>query len=191
MTEMDGEKIKQNKGLNKLYGKLAQILDGLWFLETEKRLGFEKAYEIDEAVWSVFGRKEADRILKFLGLKKGKVMISDLPKILQLSLFNQSIKYEFNTPEREKGSDGNFRIFRFRVIDCKTYKGMEKVKRPPLQIRRICEGIGLVFYKNMLDELFPGSIVSCISCPYHDNDSTKDPTQICTWEFRIPVKYET
>jgi hypothetical protein len=36
--------------LTGLYSILGQVLDGLWFLETENRLGFDKALEIDLAV---------------------------------------------------------------------------------------------------------------------------------------------
>ncbi|MHA1872372.1 MAG: DUF6125 family protein, partial [Promethearchaeota archaeon] len=84
---------KQNNNTKNLYGVLGQILDGLWFMETEKRFGFDKAFEIDDAVWEIFAEKEAKRVLKFLGLQSPKP--EDLPEIFKYGLFNQTIEYKF------------------------------------------------------------------------------------------------
>lgn len=172
---MEDEKNK----LTKTYGKLGQILDGLWFLEVEKELGFKAAYEIDEKVWARYSRKEAKRLKNHLDIDQ--VTIDDCIRVFNLTLFNQSLTYEIDRVKE------NPHILRCNVTKCKTYNGMEYVKRPKDQIYKVCEGIGLVFFRNMLDELIPGTTVNCISCPYHpQNDSLQGKDFICVWEFKFP-----
>nr|MDO8117308.1 DUF6125 family protein [Candidatus Sigynarchaeota archaeon] len=64
---------KENEGLVDLYANLFQTLDGLWYLKIEEKFGFEKALEIDDAVWNLYGEREARRLIRFyqnLGLLK-------------------------------------------------------------------------------------------------------------------------
>ena len=43
-------------------------IDGLWFLEIEKRYGLDIALECDIAAWKEFSRIEAERIMNRLRL---------------------------------------------------------------------------------------------------------------------------
>ena len=45
-------------GLAKLYTQRGHLTDELRYFKAEKRFGFEKAYEIDEAVWVRYSQKE-------------------------------------------------------------------------------------------------------------------------------------
>src|SRR6056297_1048247 len=119
------------KGLSKHYAILAQILDGLWYLEVEKKLGFETAYEIDEAVWERFSRKEAKRLQTLLGFDKPSY--DDVKKILELAIFDQSLEFTL-----EKISEEPLTI-KMMVPRCKTLRGMQKVGRPDEQIYKICK----------------------------------------------------
>ncbi len=51
-------------------------IDGLWFLELEKRFGFEKALEIDLEVWKSYGVVLLKRIARMnnVALDPGKIM---------------------------------------------------------------------------------------------------------------------
>lgn len=46
-------------------------VDGLWFVKTEEDGSFEKALEIDIAVWKVLPKIQARTIQKLLGLEQG------------------------------------------------------------------------------------------------------------------------
>ena len=167
------------KDLSTVYGKLGQVLDGLWYLEIEKKFGFDVAYEIDEKVWEIFGRKEAKRLKRFLGIEK--CTPDDVIKIFKLSLFNQSLVFDI-----KQVNDDPITI-RAIVTDCKTLRGMVSVGRPDDQIEKICRGIGIAFFKTMMEELVPGSVIKCVSCPHLEEcDSIKDDSQVCTWDFVFP-----
>ncbi|MBD3351709.1 MAG: hypothetical protein GF364_09515 [Candidatus Lokiarchaeota archaeon] len=168
-----------SKKLNELYGNLGQILDGLWFLEVENKLGFEKAFEIDKEVWIKYARKEARRIKKFLDISQPNV--ENITQLFDLTLFNQSLEYKL-----EKINEAPT-IIRCIVSKCKTLRGMEYVGRSKSHIKKICKEIGLVFFQNMLDELVPKTEIKCISCPYlPENDSNDNDKYVCIWEFRFP-----
>lgn len=44
-------------------------VDGLWFLEVEREMGFKKAFEIDLEVWKRYGRIIIKRIKKSFGIE--------------------------------------------------------------------------------------------------------------------------
>ncbi|GAB4324429.1 MAG: hypothetical protein Kow0069_29990 [Promethearchaeota archaeon] len=161
----------------RLHGILAQVLDGLWFLEVEKSLGFDRAYEIDEAVWIAYAKKEARRVRSYLGFDKPSV--ADLERTLALSLFHQSVAF---TLKVSGPNDGEFVRVTLSVVECKTLDGMRRVGRPGEQIRKICHGIGLAFYQNLLDELVPGTRVRCLNCPGMGETTASR----CRWEFDLP-----
>ncbi len=165
------------RDLVKVLGQLGQILDGLWYLETEKRLGFEQAYEIDEAVWKIYSRKEAQRLRSLLGFEQPS--LEDIRTILGLSLFNQSLTFETQVVGKDPTR------LHFLVHECKTLVGMRRVGRDDEQIGKICLGIGLVFFQALLQELVPGTTVRCLHCPPQESeDGENDP--VCAWEFKFP-----
>jgi hypothetical protein len=183
-------KIKNTEELYKVYGQLGQILDGTWFLEIEKRYGFDIAYEIDWTVWSIYPRKEAQRLKKYLGIdnQPDKITVEDIKNVLGLSLFNTSLTFEI-----EPHADENSKMvkeFLIKVSKCKTLEGMEKVKRPKNQIAKICEGIGDIFFKTLIGELIPNTTITCVCCPFHkENDSIacdKFKPYVCIWEVKFP-----
>ena len=46
-------------------------VDGLWFIEVEKRLGFEAALDLDAAVWAVMPKIQARAIKAMTGQQRG------------------------------------------------------------------------------------------------------------------------
>lgn len=168
---------KETNEICGLYGKLGQILDGTWFLEIEKRLGFDVAYEIDEAVWKTYTKKEAKRLKEFLKIEKPT--LEDIKKLFKMPLFNQSLKYEFETFKDKPN------LLRLVVTDCKTLKGMETVKRSKEQIKKICIGIGEAYFPIIMNELVPGTKTKCVSCPYNTIPYRE---HVCIWDFEFPTK---
>ncbi|SRR6056297_867841 len=178
MDEIELEKLKEH------YAILTQIVDGLWYLEVEKELGFDKAYEIDEAVWERFSRKEAKRLKRLLGFENPS--FEDIQKMLELAIFDQSLEFELIKEKEDPLT------IRMDVSQCKTYRGMEKVGRPADQIYRICKGIGLAFFRNLLKAIVPETTVKCLFCPFGEGDEKipEGSEYVCAWEFVLPLKEE-
>ncbi len=175
VTEPDPDRLAE------LYSTLGQILDGIWFLETEKRLGFEQALEIDLAVWEDFAVRETKRILSAL-LNTREYSAPDsieltlklLEKILRITLFDQSVGYEI-----VRGDHGH--SLTFQVRQCKTLRGMKKVGRPMDQAQRICKDIGLAYYRNMSITLHPDLKVECLAVP--ESYIFDETSPLCAWKF--------
>lgn len=168
IDQIDPEKILKH------YGQIGQILDGLWFIELEKELGFEKTLAIDEKVWKIFPQKEAKRIKSLLGFDKPN--IKDIQNALKLAVFNQSLQWTL-----EEISDSPM-IIRMRINGCKTLKGMQTVGRTQEQINRVCYEIGIAYFESFLNALSPAVKVNCIHCPGRGEKITDD---VCVWEFQF------
>jgi hypothetical protein len=163
--------------LLKHYGQVGQILDGLWFMEVEKEIGFEKAFKIDEQVWRIFAPKEAKRIKSLLGFEKPT--FQDIEKALTLAIFDQSLSWTLEKVSEEPP------IIRMNVDECKTLAGMRKVGRNREQSDRICYHVGMAFFETFVQALLPGTQVVCTHCPGREQPGMKG---VCGWEFRLPVE---
>lgn len=168
IDQIDPEKILKH------YGQIGQILDGLWFMELDKELGFEKTLAIDEKVWKIFPPKEAKRIKSLLGFDKPT--INDIQNALKLAIFNQSLQW---TLEEVSSSP---MVIRIKVKECKTLKGMQAVGRSVEQINRVCYEIGIAYFESFLNALSSGVKVKCVHCPGHGVKNTED---VCVWEFEF------
>jgi len=163
---------------------LFQILDGLWFLEVEKEVGFEKALDIDRAVWEVYSRKEAERLMTARRLTPGEGTISMLQELLPASMFNQTLEHKCALAE-----DGQSLIF--YITECKTLAGLERVGRPSEQIYRICKEIGLAFFASFAHAVNPSIQVECHFCPSMpaeekcDDEELEAQGGLCGWKFFI------
>jgi len=171
--------------LSKLYPILGQVLDGIWFLETEKRLGFDKALEIDKAVWEIYTINETKRILSVLLENpedrfnfSNEEILNLLEQVLKISLFNQSVEYII---EKIPNNGGII----FKVINCKTLKGMKKVGRPIPQMKAICKDVGLIYYKNMVKELHPKLDIECLSIP--ESYESIGNSVLCSWKIFFKI----
>ena len=169
---MEEERIEK---LQKLYGALGQVLDGLWFTVLEKAVGFEKAYEVDDEVWRVYSRKEAKRLRSHFGFTTPGV--EDIKNVLRYSLFAQSLEFELEVVQNSP------LVIRLIISSCKTYSGMVKIGRPEDQAQKICKGIGLTYFGNLMDEISPGVQYKCIYTPYTRDEGYKNSF---VWEFTFP-----
>ncbi len=164
---------------------LFQILDGLWFIQCEKSFGFDKALEIDMAVWDIYSRKEGERLLKAVGKIPGQGSLKDVQELLPLSMFNQTLEYRIDLQEKGTG-------LVFLVTKCKTKEGMEKVGRSSDQIFMVCKKMGQVFFTSFARAINPAIKVECLFCPLmpggekNDIDHLEGKGGICGWRFTLP-----
>ncbi len=163
-----------------LYAGLFQVLDGLWFIELEKQFGFERALELDKAVWKVFAQKEAQRLIKFL-TEKGAITKSDGPikileKILPISIFNKTLKFRIESNGKDE--------LEFFVIDCKTLAGMKKIGRPEQQANTVCFDMGFTYYNYFAKGIDPAFTVACSFTPYKKLVGAHGDG-LCGWRFKI------
>lgn len=68
------------------------VVDGLWFVKTEEKRGFEEAMEQDEAVWDVMSKVQARKARSLLGIDGDS--IDDLVRAFQFKLTAEG--YEFD-----------------------------------------------------------------------------------------------
>jgi len=101
-----------------------KAVDGLWFMKIEKRYGFEKALEIDKAVWEVFPKIQARELKAITREKDNKAALLDcFTTMLNLEGFIYTV---------EKQKDGGFNII---VTQCAWHDVMVKSGRAHLSGR--------------------------------------------------------
>lgn len=143
-------------------------VDGLWFLEIEKRYGLEIALDCDESVWKEFSRIEAERIMKRLSLPQNGGLTS-LEKALDHRLFSLLNTYEIKKPKPE--------VLELYTYSCRTHAARERKGLPLFP----CKTIGQIDYEIFARTIDPKIQVECIACPpdplvrlYH-----------CGWRFTV------
>ncbi|MBN1643195.1 MAG: L-2-amino-thiazoline-4-carboxylic acid hydrolase [Dehalococcoidales bacterium] len=77
-------------------------VDGLWFMKVEEKFGFDKALEIDEAVWKVLPKIQARKMME---LKQSGAGLEAL-----LDCFTARLKIEGFTFRAAKEGDNGFKI---------------------------------------------------------------------------------
>lgn len=170
----------RDASLEDVYAKLGQALDGLWFLKIEEEFGFDKALEIDDKVWKIYGKIEARRLRRFyenLGLLKGKSSLEILDIIAGKSLFNKTLSY------KTRVVDGN--SLDFIVNGCKTYEGMCKIGRDDQQVHRVCYDIGIAFFEAFAKEIDPSFTVKCLFTPKTRSEHQDEQGILCGWQFSL------
>jgi hypothetical protein len=102
------------------FGRSYKAVDGLWFMKTEEKYGFNSALDVDNQVWSVMPKIQARMIKQFLGLCDGlDSLFESLVTKLELEGF------KFTTEWTAKG-------FRIVIEDCPWYNLMIKSGREHL-----------------------------------------------------------
>jgi len=111
-------------------------VDGLWFLKTEEDSSFNKALELDTAVWEVLPKIEARTIKKLLGLADG---IDCLRQALDFKLKAEDYAYRIVPGD----NDG----FTVEVHGCPWVHHITKAGRKHL-LQQIADAICHVEYGN-------------------------------------------
>ena len=118
--------------------------DGLWFLKTEEKLGFEEALKIDDEVWKVLPKIQARLIKEMLGLEKGIESLA-IGYAVKLALHGFHLKTE------KKGNE-----FRLVIDKCPWHEQMVRSGRKPLSARignLICRTETAVWAKEFGDDI--------------------------------------
>ena len=142
--------------------------DGLWFQAVESRFGLEAALEMDTRAWEKFTVIEAQRIMKFLGLKPGGG-ISALTQALKFRLYAH-----INVQEIQEVSEARcvFRMNNCRVQEARKRKGLPDFP---------CKSVGLVEYSGFARTIDPRLRTRCLACPPDPHPSNF----WCAWEFSL------
>ncbi|HWQ67263.1 MAG TPA: DUF6125 family protein [Methanospirillum sp.] len=143
-------------------------IDGLWFLEVEKRYGLDTAIAIDAAVWEQFSRIEAVRICKRLNLPKNGGL-NTLEIALKNRLFSLINQYEIR---RTGPGSLEYYMTTCRTQEARVRKGMALFP---------CKVIGLVDHPIFAQTIDPRIITECISCP----PDIPSGQFRCGWRFLI------
>jgi Family of unknown function (DUF6125) len=109
--------------LDELRLKAITAFDGLWFLAAERRLGFEKAIELDLEVWKEYGLVMPNRLGKILGIGLGH---EGLPGLTMVNIFIETICRIDGT--RCSGKLGDDNII-FTIDDCSWWENMSRSGR--------------------------------------------------------------
>ncbi len=142
--------------------------DGLWFQAVEKEFGMEAALEMDKRAWEKFTVIEAQRIMKFLGLKPG----GGIPALAQALKFR--LYAHINVQEILEISETHcvFRMSNCRVQESRKRKGLPDFP---------CKSVGLVEYSGFARTIDPRLLTRCLACP----PDPHPPEFWCAWEFSL------
>lgn len=154
--------------LLKIYAKNWLAHDGCWFLAIEKKLGIDKAIELDTDAWEQFTQVEARRLKEFLNLGENSG-IEGLKKALAFRLYS-TINEQFSNVERNN-------ILVHYVKTCRVQEARRRKNLPDFP----CKSVGLVEYSlfaKTIDNRFDTEV---ISCPPDITNSN----YYCIWKFTL------
>jgi hypothetical protein len=143
-------------------------VDGLYFLEIEKKFGTEAATQIDANVWETMAALEAKSLQKMFNVSENP----DIPTIMGLLrltswALDQPFKRIETSPERAVLS-----INRCRTQEARLKKGLSEFP---------CKRVRFGYLKNFAKTINPKVEVNCLVCP-----PDKHPSDIwCSWEFKL------
>jgi hypothetical protein len=143
-------------------------VDGLYFLEIEKKFGTEAATQIDANVWETMAALEAKSLQKMFNVSENP----DIPTIMGLLrltswALDQPFKRIETSPERAVLS-----ISRCRTQEARLKKGLSEFP---------CKRVRFGYLKNFAKTINPKVEVNCLVCP-----PDKHPSDIwCSWEFKL------
>ncbi|UCH71574.1 MAG: hypothetical protein JSW62_04030 [Thermoplasmatales archaeon] len=142
-------------------------VDGLYYLEIEKKFGTKAATEIDRRVWEIMGKIEARKLKKFLKTEK-----SDIPSMMDALSYSG---WALDLEDKEISVNMNKAILRnikCRVQNTRLEKGLKEFG---------CKSVRYPFLKSFAKEFNPDIEVKCNLCPPDDH-----PDNLwCEWEFRL------
>lgn len=136
--------MNEHKLIAEYFKKCFFSVDGLWFVKLEEDASFEKALEIDIAVWKVIPKIQARAVKQLLGLNDG---IADLQKAFTFKLTAEGYAHEIK-PSSKKS-------FQIHVHDCPWVNHISKAGRKHL-LQQIADAICPVEYETFSREFGKG-----------------------------------
>lgn len=142
-------------------------VDGLYFLEIEKKYGTEIATDIDKNVWEIMGKIEARRIKNLFNFKNND--LNCLLKCLKLSGWTLDLEDKEFIAHKDRVIIQNSKC---RIQNTRLKKGLTEFP---------CKKVRFGFLKSFAEEINPKIQVKCIVCPpdKHNNNLW------CKWEFTL------
>ena len=148
------------------YHRSYTAVDGLWFMKVEEKYGFEKALELDNAVWQIVPKIQARELKTMLNCDN---TIADLKKCFKIKLDLEGFEYSL-----KDHTDG----FTVKVNKCPWYNLLIKSNR-----QHIAEQIGSCIcnseYSTFASEFDPAITFTLI-------EQLCASGKTCTLDFRIP-----
>jgi hypothetical protein len=120
-------------------------LDGLWMLEIEKEIGWDRALKIDVAVWARLLKIIIRRIKNYLNIKTNN--LQDLVEIITFRWSIEGWKYKVN-----KISDSEVVI---NILECPYKSSMDRNPERYDKIPLICKNMCEPFYKEAFTDFNP------------------------------------
>ncbi len=163
-------KLSPEEILDYLFFQVRNIwrVDGLYFLEIEKRFGTEAATQIDADVWGSMALIEA----KTLGRKYGVDKNLGVPKIVDL-LSRSSWALDQPLKTVTAGDNrGTLSIDRCRTQEARLGKGLGEFP---------CKRVRLGYLNRFAKALNPDVEVNCLFCP----PDKRPGGSWCKWEFKL------
>lgn len=167
LEEMSSAELIKRVRLN---AELAQVLDGLWFMEVERPLGYDTALEMDVEVWKRYARISKKRILNFFNFTA--TGLAAVKEFLEYDPWLQ-VEIEEETPER----------LVFRILKCPGLDAMEKMGRE----RFTCDPVELEYFVALAQCIDPRIKVKALKLPPRES-----PEDICCrWLFTLDAEPES
>jgi len=142
-------------------------IDGLYFLEIEKKFGTNAATEIDADCWKLMGKIEARELKEVLGVKE-----VDLSSLLEILRNTSWALYQ-----TEKEIDVTKTSVVFKVTKCKIQEA--RIRRGLAVFP--CKQVRFGYLRSFAEELNPKIEVVCKVCP----PDRKTGDVWCEWEFKL------
>lgn len=122
-------------------------IDGLWFMEVEKRFGFEAALDLDLEVWKAYGRVLLKRLARMKGIAIGDGRPMDLETVN--FLLETLCRVDGTECEGEVGE----RAIVFRVLRCSWWDNLSRSGR---ENHVPCEFVDNTIFRDWLQAVDPG-----------------------------------
>ncbi len=120
-------------------------LDGLWMIEAENEVGWEKALKIDLEVWIRLLRIIIRRIKKYLNIKSND--IKDLMEILTFRWSVENWTYEILKCDEKEAS--------VKIRACPYKSIMDRNPERHDKIELICKNMCIPFYESIVKDFNP------------------------------------
>jgi len=143
-------------------------LDGLWMLEIEKEIGWDRALEIDVTVWIKLFKIIIRRLKKYLNIETNT--LKDLVEILTFRWSIEGWKYKVT-----KISESEVII---EVNQCPYKASMDRNPDRREKIPLICKGMCFPFYSVAFKEFNPKIV-------FNREKSMGLGDDICTFQFKL------
>ena len=143
-------------------------LDGLWMLEAEKEVGWDRALKIDVTVWTRLFKIIIRRLKNYLNIETNT--LNDLIEIITFRWSIEGWKYEVN-----RTSESEVII---EVKQCPYKASMDRNENRHDKIPLICKNMCFPFYKAAFEDFNP-------KITFEREKSMGLGDEICTFHFRL------